>query len=102
MSDQIQIEERKVGAIPPELQRLHPVLARIYAGRGLQSDAELNRGLDQLLPDAQLKGVDVAVDRLVTALEHQHSVLILGDFDCDGATSTATTFLVGTSKCCFK
>lgn len=93
MSDQIQIEERKVGAIPPELQRLHPVLARIYAGRGLQSDAELNRGLDQLLPDAQLKGVDAAVDRLVTALEHQHSVLILGDFDCDGATSTATTFL---------
>lgn len=89
----MQIEERKVGAIPPELQRLHPVLARIYAGRGLQSDAELNRGLDQLLPDAQLKGVDAAVDRLVTALEHQHSVLILGDFDCDGATSTATTFL---------
>ena len=93
MTDSVQIVERPVSNIPQELQRLHPVLARIYAGRGLKSDAELSRGLDKLLPDAQLKGVDAAVDRLVEALEQQQSVLILGDFDCDGATSTATTYL---------
>lgn len=93
MSEAMQIIEREVSAIPPGLQRLHPVLARIYAGRGLSSDAELSRGLEKLLPDADLKGVDAAVDRLVLALERQESVLILGDFDCDGATSTATTYL---------
>jgi len=93
MSEQVEIQERKIGVIPPGLQRLHPVLARIYAGRGLSSDQELNRSLDQLLPDVHLKGIDRAVERLVVALEQQQSVLILGDFDCDGATSTATTFL---------
>jgi len=93
MTDSVQIVERPVTSIPQELKRLHPVLARIYAGRGLKSDAELSRGLDKLLPDAQLKGVEAAVDRLVEALEQQQSVLILGDFDCDGATSTATTYL---------
>ncbi|NVK01134.1 MAG: single-stranded-DNA-specific exonuclease RecJ [Oceanospirillaceae bacterium] len=93
MVDSVQIEERQVPAIPADLNRLHPVLARIYAGRGLSSDAELSRGLDQLLPDSDIKGVEAAVDRLVQALEQQQSVMILGDFDCDGATSTATTHL---------
>lgn len=93
MVDSVQIEERQVPAIPADLKRLHPVLARIYAGRGLSSDAELSRGLDQLLPDSDIKGVEAAVDRLVHALEQQQSVMILGDFDCDGATSTATTHL---------
>jgi len=93
MVDSVQIEERQVPAIPADLNRLHPVLARIYAGRGLSSDAELSRGLDQLLPDSDIKGVEAAVDRLVHALEQQQSVMILGDFDCDGATSTATTHL---------
>lgn len=93
MVDAVQIEERPVTEIPADLQRLHPVLARIYAGRGLRSNSELSRGLDQLLPDSDIKGIDAAVERLVTALEQQQSVLILGDFDCDGATSTATTYL---------
>lgn len=93
MTSQVQIDERRVTEIAPELSRLHPVLARVYAGRGLTSQEELSRGLDKLLPDADIKGIDAAVERLVSALEQQQSVLILGDFDCDGATSTATTVL---------
>jgi len=93
MTSQVQIDERQVNDIAIDLRNLHPVLARVYAGRGLESQDELSRGLDKLLPDADIKGIDAAVERLVSALKLQESVLILGDFDCDGATSTATTVL---------
>jgi len=70
-------------------QQVHPVLARIYASRGIEDQAQLGRNLKELLPDSQMKGIDAAVERLVVALEQQQRILIVGDFDCDGATSTA-------------
>ncbi|MFN3880140.1 MAG: single-stranded-DNA-specific exonuclease RecJ [Nitrincola lacisaponensis] len=75
------------------LSHLHPVLARVYAARGIDDPQKVGRHLRELLPDAQLKGMEAAVSRLVRALEQQQRILIVGDFDCDGATSTALAVL---------
>lgn len=79
--------------LPASLSSLHPVLARIYAGRGIDDPQQLGRQLKELLPDSALKGMDAAVARLVQALERRERLLIVGDFDCDGATSTALAVL---------
>jgi single-stranded-DNA-specific exonuclease len=67
---------------------LHPLLRRVYAARGVGGDAELDLSLRRLLPVSSLPGVDAAARLLA---EHRDSgrVLIVGDFDADGATSTA-------------
>ncbi len=67
----------------------HPLLQRIYQTRGLVSDQELERGLDRLLPFEGLLGLDRAVFLLAEVLAKQEKILIVGDFDADGATSTA-------------
>ena len=87
------IIERPVGVLSTSLASLHPVIARIYAGRGVSELSELDKGLDTLLPDGAMLGIDAGVARLVTALQQQESILIVGDFDCDGATSTTTALL---------
>lgn len=87
------IIERPVGALSTSLASLHPVIARIYAGRGVSELSELEKGLETLLPDGAMLGIDAGVARLVIALQNQESVLIVGDFDCDGATSTTTALL---------
>jgi len=68
---------------------VHPLLQRIYAARGVTSMAELERGLEHLSPYHQLLGIDEAVQCLATAIMQQQKILIVGDFDADGATSTA-------------
>ena len=70
---------------------LHPVLARLYAARNLRSADELGYSLDRLLPPAGLKGIEAAVDLLVTAIRDRQHILIVSDFDADGATSCALT-----------
>ena len=87
------IIERPIGAVSSSLASLHPVIARIYAGRGVSELSELEKGLETLLPDGAMLGIDAGVARLVTALQLQESILIVGDFDCDGATSTTTALL---------
>ena len=67
---------------------VHPILQRVYAARGLQSNADLDLSLDRLLPVGSLDGVDAAA-RLLTAHRAQGRVLVIGDFDTDGASSTA-------------
>lgn len=67
----------------------HPVLQRIYSARGIKSSLELEQGIEYLLPYQDLLGMDHAVACLVNALEQQQKILIIGDFDADGATSTA-------------
>ncbi len=66
---------------------LHPVLRRVYAARGIASDSELDLSLDRLLPVGTLEGLDAAT-RLLAA-HRAGRVLVIGDFDADGATSTA-------------
>src|SRR5574341_1648753 len=68
---------------------LHPVLARVYAGRNIHSAAELNYGLDGLLPPGTLKGVDAAAALLADAIEQKKRLLIVADYDADGATACA-------------
>lgn len=70
-------------------QTLHPVLQRIYPTRGVKSSAELEHGLEQLLPFQSLLGIDAAVACIAQALMQQQKILIVGDFDADGATSSA-------------
>jgi len=67
---------------------LHPVLRRVYAARGVRSVADVSPALDRLLPVGTLEGVSAAAALIV---EHRvrGRVLIIGDFDADGATSTA-------------
>lgn len=69
--------------------KLHPLLQRIYSIRGVKSNIELERGLERLLPYRDLLGIDAAVECLADSLRKQEKILIVGDFDADGATSTA-------------
>ncbi len=67
---------------------LPPLLRRLYAARGLDPDsAQLH--LAKLLPPQQLSGLNQALDLLQTAIETNQHIVIVGDFDCDGATGTA-------------
>ena len=70
-----------------------PLVARVLAHRGISDPAQVNYQLKQLLPYHQLKGIDTAVALLVDALETQQHIVIVGDFDCDGATSTSLAIL---------
>lgn len=77
----------------PIFDEVPAALARIYAARGIQSKEQLGRNLKELLPDAEMKGMAAAVSRLVQAIRANESIMIVGDFDCDGATSTAVAVL---------
>ncbi len=79
--------------MPDALGGLHPVLARIYAARGVQSPDQLVRSLQGLHPP-RLKGMDAALDLLEGALREKQRILVVGDFDADGATSTVMAVLV--------
>jgi len=68
---------------------LHPVLKRIYLSRSITSSKELELGLNQLIPPKKLAGIEDAVEILVEAISADASILIVGDFDADGATSCA-------------
>jgi single-stranded-DNA-specific exonuclease len=67
---------------------VHPVLRRVYAARGLLSNADLDLSLNRLLPVGSLEGVEAAAQLLAAHRPHGR-VLVIGDFDADGATSTA-------------
>lgn len=73
--------------------RMPPLLQRLYSARGVFNDTDCDLSLSGLLPP-QMKGLPEAVARLVTALNQQERILIVGDFDADGATSTALAMRV--------
>ncbi len=68
---------------------MHPVLARILAARDVRHEDELGGGLDQLIPPQQLLGIQEMAQMLADAIVAQEKILIIGDYDCDGATATA-------------
>ncbi|HEX6736215.1 MAG TPA: single-stranded-DNA-specific exonuclease RecJ, partial [Azonexus sp.] len=72
-----------------EQQGLHPLLARLYAARGVTDKAELDYELKSLLPPSALTHTDAAAQILADAIEAEARLLIIGDYDCDGATATA-------------
>lgn len=71
------------------LNHLHPVLQRVYAGRGIQSTEALDYRLSKLLHYQSLTGIEAAAECLGQAVMQQQRLLIVGDFDSDGATSSA-------------
>ena len=68
---------------------LHPVLARLYAARGIRAQAEVETGLDKLLPPDGLTGIAAAACRLADAIAERRRLLVIADYDCDGATACA-------------
>ncbi|MBF2719501.1 single-stranded-DNA-specific exonuclease RecJ [Psychrobacter sp. NG254] len=82
----------RIDELPTALQPLAAqslTLARLYAGRGITVPDELETSLSGLLPAEALHGVTEAVRLLDVAIDEGQRILIVGDFDCDGATSTA-------------
>ena len=72
---------------------LPPLLRRLYASRGVSSAGELERSVRGMLPWQQLSGIDKAVALLYRALQEELRIVVVGDFDADGATSTALSVL---------
>ena len=68
---------------------LHPLIQRIYSQRAVINAEELELGLDNLLSPNRMYGMEQAVDLLVDVLQQQKQILIVSDFDVDGATSCA-------------
>jgi single-stranded-DNA-specific exonuclease len=89
----MRIEPRPLPATLPNLGNLPPLLTRLYAARGVQSEAELDKALARLLSYTQLQGIEAAVELLVQALQQHQRILIVGDFDADGATASTVGVL---------
>ena len=68
---------------------VHPVLARVYAARGMCGGDETEPRLARLADPAALGGLDHACDLLIDAIKKDHRICVVGDFDADGATGTA-------------
>ena len=68
---------------------LHPLLARLYAARGIVAKDELDDGLARLLPPASMKGTHEAAVLLADAIAADKRLCIVADYDCDGATACA-------------
>jgi single-stranded-DNA-specific exonuclease len=87
----MEIVRRAVPAAAVELAAsgMHPVLARVVAARGVCTAAELDTDLAQLPPFASMKGIDAAATRLADAIAAGERILIVADYDADGATACA-------------
>jgi single-stranded-DNA-specific exonuclease len=68
---------------------LSPLLARLFAARGVAGPQDLKHGLEELLPYPQLLHCEAAAARLADAIAHGERLLVVGDYDADGATATA-------------
>ncbi|VAW50370.1 Single-stranded-DNA-specific exonuclease RecJ [hydrothermal vent metagenome] len=82
---------RRNAEVSDELQNsgLHPLLKKIYANRGITRLNQINYDLKDLVDFALLKGIDTASEIVAQAIVQQKRILIIGDFDVDGATSCA-------------
>ncbi len=85
----VRIRRREIPAHGPWPDAVPPVLQRIYAARGVTSAEQGELRLARLLPPESLGRVDVAVALLAAAIAGDRRIVVVGDFDCDGATGTA-------------
>ena len=72
---------------------LSPLLKRLYASRGVRTADDLERSVKGMLPWQQLSGVEKATEMLYNAFREGTRIVVVGDFDADGATSTALSVL---------
>jgi single-stranded-DNA-specific exonuclease len=89
----MRIEPRQLPQTLPFLGDMPPLLNRLYAARGVSSAQELDKSLARLIPFQRLMGIEAAVELLVTAIDQRQRILIVGDFDADGATASAVGVL---------
>ena len=68
---------------------VHPLLAQLYAARGVHNPAELDDGLALLIEPTQLLQADAAAQLLAEAMQDKRAICIVADYDCDGATACA-------------
>ncbi len=83
------IKRRVLPSRLPSYNVTSPILQRIFAARGIISDSALDKRLQALLPFKGLKDIEKATLRLEEAIRLKQRILIIGDFDADGATSSA-------------
>ncbi|WP_424191588.1 single-stranded-DNA-specific exonuclease RecJ [Ampullimonas aquatilis] len=85
------IQRQPAPKVVEQLMRdgLHPLLARIVAARGVQRASELTDTLEHLIPPSQLTNADIAARFLADAIAAGKQLLIIADYDCDGATACA-------------
>ncbi|HGY3716720.1 TPA: single-stranded-DNA-specific exonuclease RecJ [Citrobacter gillenii] len=93
MKQQIQLRRREADETVDLPADLPPLLRRLYASRGVRSALELERSVKGMLPWQQLSGVEKAVEILYSAFRDGTRIIVVGDFDADGATSTALSIL---------
>jgi single-stranded-DNA-specific exonuclease len=83
------IRRRRAGLVDTLPSQLHPVVRRVYACRGVQQARELDLSLEHLIPVRSLGGIGAAVELLLHHRQRDSRIVVVGDFDADGATSTA-------------
>ncbi|ELN8431740.1 single-stranded-DNA-specific exonuclease RecJ [Salmonella enterica] len=93
MKQQRQLRRREADETAELPADLPPLLQRLYASRGVRSARELERSVKGMLPWQQLSGIDNAVEILYNAFREGTRIIVVGDFDADGATSTALSVL---------
>lgn len=84
---------------------IDPLLARLFAARGVRTPDELDDGLGKLLPPEGLKGIDAAAALLADAIATGKRICIVADYDCDGATACAVALrglaMLGAKQVCY-
>ncbi len=93
MKKQTQLRRRVVDDTAVLPASLPPLLKRLYASRGVRGEQDLERSVKGMLPWQQLNGMEKAVEILHHAFREGLRIIIVGDFDADGATSTALSVL---------
>ena len=88
----IQIKQRPFLTRPEQFQGVSPFIAEILARRGVQSEQELDLKLKYLLAP-KMKGLDQAIQIIDQVIDEHKKIVIVGDYDADGATSTALMIL---------
>ncbi|MEJ2115342.1 MAG: single-stranded-DNA-specific exonuclease RecJ [Gammaproteobacteria bacterium] len=83
------IKRRPDVTISEQINELPPILQRIYAQRGISNEEEINHSLAKALPPGKLLNVEAGVELIFNQMQNDQHILIVGDFDADGATSTA-------------
>ncbi|MRT58668.1 single-stranded-DNA-specific exonuclease RecJ [Enterobacteriaceae bacterium RIT693] len=93
MKQQTQLRRRAIDSSVALPATLPSLLQRLYASRGVRDEQDLERGVKGMLPWQQLSGVEQAVAMLYSAFREGLRIIVVGDFDADGATSTALSVL---------
>ncbi len=100
MKQRTQLRRREVDSTAVLPDTLAPLLKRLYASRGIRTEQDLERGVKGMLPWQKLHGIKPAVTLLHSALRENKRIIVVGDFDADGATSTALSVLALRSMGC--